>query len=389
MVAWDRHRLLPSVCPACGRQGVHAVDLPWLSSSDVPRADSARLERQLHYCDLCFEARERDRTQQWAWLLALGVFAVCSGTAVAVLGGRWSRHLEWLSLVLLWSALIGAQLRWRRPRRRFEGEGTLLTSEPHVNQASHTRRNDERDHAASSRVPGTDSSQGTRQRSGESGPCSAPVLVVTESRHLLACLLESGAAPRSLPAEWQQREPSPLPVRLISLQRWLPLPLALGSWVAILALGGADLRVVNGGQETLNVLVDGRLATQVLPARFETPHFGARLALPAGWHEVTLIGGDGVVVSQERVRIWPSSQWFAGRLPKGQCLFVDEWDTGSGGARRALDFDGALVELPIAIDAWFQPLTPTSSEPPLLEEAARWSAASGVRRALRLLPCTP
>lgn len=383
-MTWERQRLLPSVCPACGRQGVHGVDLPWVRFSESPGQEPP-LERQLHYCDLCFERRERDRTQEWAWLVALAVLALCSGIAVTLMGGRWSRHAEWLSLACAWGALLTALARFRRPQL-LTGERTLLCQDERAAPSGDPKRHPQ--------APSSDGhSEGPETKKECEGAASssrpARVLVVTDSPHLQGRLLAEGGQARPLPRELVELEPSPFLLRLVSLQRWLPLPLAVLSWGALLALGSAEMRVINGGQESLDLLIDGRLASQVSPTRFETPHFGARLSLPAGWHEVALISSDGAVIAQERVRVWPGSQWIAGRLPQGQCLFVDEFESGSSGVRHALAFEAPLLEVPRPIDAWFQPLVAPPSEPSLLDEAARWSAAPGARRSLRLLPCAP
>jgi hypothetical protein len=166
-----------------------------------------------------------------------------------------------------------------------------------------------------------------------------------------------------------------------SLRRLFPLVAGL-LWLAALHLfGTAKIIVVAEGIEPAIVTIDHRKRAVVAGMVEERPGRVRAVSTLGGRRHIAVFRDDGDALLEQDVTIWPTNTYIAAKLPSDWCFFIETQEYGSAGEAHTLQKlhpPGPVWELPISVDRWF---APTDPRPDL-------ATSGGVRRALRLLPCS-
>ncbi len=143
------------------------------------------------------------------------------------------------------------------------------------------------------------------------------------------------------------------------------------------------LRIVNLGETSVEVAIDGRVAAELPPVWTEAANVGAKLRVPIGWRAFVTRSKDGEVL--DRSRAWLPSDAPALYAPRSasHCLWIEQRAYGATAAPIPsvvrLSADSPFHAMPLRVDAWFQ------ANPAPATDARLFSG--GVRRALRFGPC--
>lgn len=153
------------------------------------------------------------------------------------------------------------------------------------------------------------------------------------------------------------------------------LVLALASaGLAVLSAAAhfADVRVLDVGDERIDVALDGAAFGTVLPSSVESPEAGRWLRWPGGRHRAVATRPDGSVVFDGEIEIEPGRAHLFAPAAEGTCFWIEVRTYGESRVptrhEALLPEGGGFWALPREVDGWF-------SEPP--EDALGLPATGG------------
>jgi hypothetical protein len=168
--------------------------------------------------------------------------------------------------------------------------------------------------------------------------------------------------------------------------RWLVAPLAIAALAAIAAamlhrFHHPILRILNLGEATLELFVDGRPLGRVLPSSAESPSAGLEIRLPAGRRVLEVRQIDGHLVDRVSARVFSGSSHLYAPASPDTCFWLEARGYGrDAGPERITRLEGEERFWTISeqVRGWFSPNPPGGAD-------AR--ATGGTSVVLRQAPC--
>jgi hypothetical protein len=314
----DARAPAPDSCACCGALAARAISV----------GDGAGRYLLVGYCDDCAAHVSRTATRRWS--------ALCAG---ALLGGSLAAGLP---VALPWSPWVTNAL--------FAIVGALL-----VPFAARALERPRAGHSAAGpavffRAPGE-------------LICRRPAWAEDFARRL-------GVESRVTPAR----------------SRWLVAPLAIAALAAVAALilhrfHHPTLRILNLGEATLELFVDGRALGRVLPSSAESPSAGLELRLPAGRRVLEVRKLDGHLVDRVSARVFSGSSHLYAPASPDTCFWLEARGYGRDAGPETitrLEGEERFWTISNQVRGWFSPNPPSDAD-------AR--ATGGTSIVLRQAPC--
>jgi hypothetical protein len=168
--------------------------------------------------------------------------------------------------------------------------------------------------------------------------------------------------------------------------RWLVAPLAIAALAATAALAlhrfhHPTLRILNLGDATLDLFVDGRALGRVMPSSAESPSAGLEIRLPAGRRLLEVRELDGHLVDRVSARVSSGSSHLYAPASPDTCFWLEARGYGrDAGPERITRLEGEerFWTIPDQVRGWFSP------NPPGVADAR---ATGGTSVVLRQAPC--
>lgn len=171
--------------------------------------------------------------------------------------------------------------------------------------------------------------------------------------------------------------------RRLSAALLAPPPLCVAAGLSTLVITSPLVRVVNLGQERVQVEVDGRRVLEVDPTSVESASAGAEVRVTAGEHELVARTPAGRIVESAHVRVQGGHPHLFAPGSEGYCFWLESAEYGRGrpSAPERESLEGAMHfwVLPSELGGFFRPVP---------EQAhAESRLTGGVVTVLRQAPC--
>jgi hypothetical protein len=169
---------------------------------------------------------------------------------------------------------------------------------------------------------------------------------------------------------------------VLQLWMWGAVVLAVAAAPSVYAFARPSLVVLNFQDAEISLLAGSERLTRVTPSSLESPHAGARVRLPAGVHDVSVVHADGSLLQSRSLRLEAGQLHLMVIGGEGYCFWLEYDSYGKAPAAqtsyRALDPGQGFWVLPGPVDSWFAENPPPSGDN---------RSSGGTRTALRHARC--